>query len=182
MANDCLVDNTVNIHMKGHFCVGWMNWENMDFYVMSNLLLRDQNLMHIERFLHHAALILDQCLQLPWLKKKKERSDLVKWDASSRWSSSLYCPMRKSDQMTIGKTQPTLVKEMTWFQLKKYYWCNSYDERFRKFWAQKFRHIEGNGNFEDRKKSKNRKKRWNNLYQYFICFWRNIKITLPVDV
>ena len=33
----------------------------------------------------------------------------VKWGASSRWLSSLYCPMRNSDQMTIGKTRSTLV-------------------------------------------------------------------------
>ena len=32
----------------------------------------------------------------------------VKWGASSRWSSSLYCSMRNSDQMTIGNTHPTL--------------------------------------------------------------------------
>ena len=33
---------------------------------------------------------------------------IIKWGASSRWSSSLYCPMRNSDQMAIGKTHPTL--------------------------------------------------------------------------
>ena len=33
---------------------------------------------------------------------------LLKWDASSRWPSSLYYPMRNSDQMIIGKTHPTL--------------------------------------------------------------------------
>jgi len=31
----------------------------------------------------------------------------LKWDASSRWSSSLYCLMRKDD-MTFGITHPTL--------------------------------------------------------------------------
>ena len=35
--------------------------------------------------------------------------DQVKWSASSRRSSSLYCLMRNSDKMTIGKTHPTLV-------------------------------------------------------------------------
>ena len=33
----------------------------------------------------------------------------VKWGASSWWSSSLCCPMRRSDEMTIGKTHPALV-------------------------------------------------------------------------
>ena len=34
----------------------------------------------------------------------------VKWGASSRWSSSnIYCPIRNSDKMTIGKTHPTLL-------------------------------------------------------------------------
>ena len=32
----------------------------------------------------------------------------VTWGASYRWSASLYCPMRNSDQMTIGKTHHTL--------------------------------------------------------------------------
>ena len=32
----------------------------------------------------------------------------VKWGASSRWSSSLYCPVQNSGQMTIGKTHSTL--------------------------------------------------------------------------
>ena len=32
----------------------------------------------------------------------------VKWDASSRWLSSLYRPMRISGRMTIGKTHSTL--------------------------------------------------------------------------
>ena len=32
----------------------------------------------------------------------------VKWDASLRWSSSLFCLMRNSDEMTIGKMHPTL--------------------------------------------------------------------------
>ena len=32
----------------------------------------------------------------------------LKWDGSSRWSSSLYCLMWKSTQMTIGKTRPSL--------------------------------------------------------------------------
>ena len=31
----------------------------------------------------------------------------LKWGASSRWASTLYCTMRYSGQMAIGKTQPT---------------------------------------------------------------------------
>ena len=34
----------------------------------------------------------------------------LKRNASSRWSSSLYHPMWNSDQITIGKTHPTLAK------------------------------------------------------------------------
>ena len=33
----------------------------------------------------------------------------IKWDASSRWSRSLCCLMCNSDEMTIGKKQPTLL-------------------------------------------------------------------------
>ena len=33
---------------------------------------------------------------------------VIKWGASSRWSSSLYCLMRNSGRMTIGKTRSTL--------------------------------------------------------------------------
>jgi len=33
----------------------------------------------------------------------------IKWSACSRWSSSLYCPIRNLGQMTIRKTHPTLV-------------------------------------------------------------------------
>ena len=36
-----------------------------------------------------------------------------KWDASSGWSSSLDFPVQNSGQVTIGKTQPTLLD--TWF-------------------------------------------------------------------
>ena len=34
---------------------------------------------------------------------------VLKWGASSRWSSSLNCHIRKSGQITIGKTHPTLI-------------------------------------------------------------------------
>ena len=34
---------------------------------------------------------------------------LVKWGASSRWSSSLYCSMQNPVQMTTGKTHLTLM-------------------------------------------------------------------------
>ena len=32
------------------------------------------------------------------------------WGASSRWSSSLYCLMRNSDEITIGKSHPPLYR------------------------------------------------------------------------
>ena len=35
-------------------------------------------------------------------------SQKLKWDASSGWLSSLYCPMRNLDEMTIELTHPTL--------------------------------------------------------------------------
>ena len=35
---------------------------------------------------------------------------IIKWVASSRWSSCIYCPMRNSDEMTVGKTDPILIK------------------------------------------------------------------------
>ena len=37
----------------------------------------------------------------------------VKWGVCSRWSSSLYRPMRKSDEMTIGKMHSTLLLTST---------------------------------------------------------------------
>ena len=36
---------------------------------------------------------------------------IVKWGASFRWSSSLCCSMRNSDEMTTGKMHPTLYFE-----------------------------------------------------------------------
>ena len=36
---------------------------------------------------------------------------VIKWGASFRWSSSLYYPMRNSDEMTIRKTHFTLLKD-----------------------------------------------------------------------
>ena len=43
------------------------------------------------------------------------RNSIIKWDASSRWSWSLYYPKRKSDQMTIGRMHPTLyTKDISW--------------------------------------------------------------------
>ena len=33
---------------------------------------------------------------------------VIKWGASTWWSSSLCCSMPKSDEMTIGKAHPTL--------------------------------------------------------------------------
>ena len=35
--------------------------------------------------------------------------NIIKWDASSCGSSTLYYPMRNSNEMTIGKTDPTLI-------------------------------------------------------------------------
>ena len=40
--------------------------------------------------------------------RKSDFSDQLKWDTSSRWSSSLSFSIPKSDQMTIGKMYPTL--------------------------------------------------------------------------
>ena len=39
--------------------------------------------------------------------------DFVEWDVSYRWSLSLYCLIRNSDQMTVGKTQPTLQTDIS---------------------------------------------------------------------
>ena len=36
-------------------------------------------------------------------KHYKDFMQLVKWNPSSRWSLSLYCCKRNSDEMTIGK-------------------------------------------------------------------------------
>ena len=47
---------------------------------------------------------LDGGFTLPFYKKVCN-----KLGASSRWSSSLYCPVRNSDQMIIGKTHPTII-------------------------------------------------------------------------
>ena len=41
-------------------------------------------------------------------KLKKLTSSKIKWGASSRWLSSLYCRMRNLGEMTIRKTHPTL--------------------------------------------------------------------------
>ena len=52
-----------------------------------------------------------QILFWQFLNRKKIRTKLdlaIKWGASSRWSSSLYCPMRDSDEMTIWKMYSTL--------------------------------------------------------------------------
>ena len=51
-----------------------------------------------------------------WITSKSHSKSMphrLKWVAFSRWSSSLSYPMRNSDQMTIGKTHPTvyLVKQ-----------------------------------------------------------------------
>ena len=47
------------------------------------------------------------------LHKKTVEGEILKWGASSRWSSSLYRPKRNSDQMTIGNTRTTLRKILT---------------------------------------------------------------------
>ena len=38
----------------------------------------------------------------------------LKWCAATRWLSSSYCLMRKSDQMTIGKTLPIFKNHRFW--------------------------------------------------------------------
>ena len=38
----------------------------------------------------------------------------IKWDASYRWPSTLYCPIWNLGQMTIGKTHPTLFARFFW--------------------------------------------------------------------
>ena len=42
----------------------------------------------------------------------------LKWGASFRWSSSLYCPMRNSVQITIEKTHSTLCSDLKYNDLK----------------------------------------------------------------
>ena len=54
---------------------------------------------------------------------------IIKWGTSSRWSSSIYCPMRNSDDMTIRKTRPTLVT----LNVKK---IRIAPARFTPFWRQ----------------------------------------------
>ena len=59
-----------------------------------------------------------------WKKKCASLTHyLLKSDASSRWSSSLYCPMRISGEMTIGKTQPTLYEFIPWQCFDGLYSC-----------------------------------------------------------
>ena len=48
-----------------------------------------------------------------WNLDLKNSWDL-QWGASSRWWSSLYCPIRNSDEMTIGKLHPTLESSSDW--------------------------------------------------------------------
>ena len=54
------------------------------------------------------------CAQFYFFIKLMAASVSLKWGAASRWSSSLYCPMRNSDEMTIGKTHPTLSQCWIW--------------------------------------------------------------------
>ena len=44
----------------------------------------------------------------PGFNEVKQVYAQIKWGASSRSSSSLYCAMRNSDEMTIRKTRSTL--------------------------------------------------------------------------
>ena len=63
----------------------------------------------------------------------------IKKGASSRWSSSLYCPMRTSDKMAIGKTSPTLLDQKSSKSKKKDRLLsiprdNYFDIPFHPFW------------------------------------------------
>jgi len=63
-----------------------------------------------ENIAHFVANQNDMSSKTPILMRKRLKDDhLVNWDASSRWSSSWYYPTRKSDQMIIEKTCPTLL-------------------------------------------------------------------------
>ena len=42
---------------------------------------------------------------------REKISFFLNWGASSRWSSSLYCLMQNSDEMTIGKTPSLYINE-----------------------------------------------------------------------
>ena len=59
-------------------------------------------------------------------------SHYVKWGASSWWSSSLCCPMRKLDEMTIWKTRLTLSKSQPQWtgykgpKFKDWFWHDSF--------------------------------------------------------
>ena len=47
----------------------------------------------------------------------------LKRGSSSQWSSSLYCPMRNSDEMTTGKIHPTLeYATFSEFTLRNHRW------------------------------------------------------------
>ena len=64
--------------------------------------------------LYYTVLFID--ITFETRKPSLPRIFFLKWDASSRWSLSLYCPMRNSDEMTIAKTHPTLYNELTEFE------------------------------------------------------------------
>ena len=64
----------------------------------------------------------------------------LKWGASSRWLSSLYCPKRNLDHIAIGKMHPTLVfktsVQFSWslFLSKKLVDCLSQKCTLASFW------------------------------------------------
>ena len=80
------------------------------------------------------------------LSSFREKSDklpygsAVKWGASSRWSSSLYFPMRYSDEMTIEKMHPTLVIllpniDVTNFLSLWWFWSTRSQDRPREYYV-----------------------------------------------
>ena len=62
-------------------------------------------------FYHYRLLRIIQRngLTLSGIKSLYCHFKVLKWGAPTLWSSSFYCPLRDSDQMTITKTHSTLL-------------------------------------------------------------------------
>ena len=119
---DCYEKIIFNSHdTDGEKCVETVKTLHVIFPSRRSRALRYRECKNSGAWIHWAFYTYDHVHVNQLLKNSKKNSKLtekidlhhileyeLKWSECSRWLSSLYCPMRNSDQMAIGKTHSTL--------------------------------------------------------------------------
>jgi len=118
MSQTALLENSSNFFRNFNFG-SWarlFTWKTHPLKNHEYLFILFENRVMSQAVLLENSSIRKMIWKIVWMSFPVIRSSsfprnlpiMIHWGAYSRWSSSLYCPMWNSDQMTIETTHPTL--------------------------------------------------------------------------